>query len=145
MSTKGRLATVAREVGIADGSEVVFRDHDGETITATAAMACAKLAVDVDHARFAGWVRATFLDPIEIWDRFDRPSDTVPKRHYFSAYRHGASDVLSYMAVAVARDVRRFVTAYPKAGSLDGRRNGQLVYCCYDGALTALTGRDRPC
>jgi hypothetical protein len=49
------------------------------------------------------------------------------------------------MAVAVAGDVRRFVTAYPKAGSLDGRRNGQLVFCCYDDAVTALTARDQTC
>jgi hypothetical protein len=106
-------------------------------------MLCGKLAVDVDHARFAGWVRATFLDPIEVWDRFDRPGDDVPKRHYFSAYRHGTSEIVSHIAVAVATGGRRFVTAFPKAGTLDGRRNGQLVFRSYVCAVPALTAAPR--
>lgn len=131
-STKSRRATVARELGIAEDQEIVaLPDYAGRTITATAAMLCGKLAVDIDHARYSGWVRATLLDPIEVWDRFDRPGDVVPKRHYYSAYRDGTSDVVSYMAVAVATNDAAFVTAYPKAGSLDGRRNGKLVFLCY--------------
>jgi hypothetical protein len=130
-STKDRRATVAHELVIENQTVVTFSDYAGLTITATAAMLCGKLAVDIDHSRFAGWVRATFLDPIEVWDRFDRPDDVVPKRHYFSAYCDGASNVMSYLAVAVAMHDRVFVTAFPKAGSLDGRRNGDLVFLSY--------------
>jgi Barnase-EndoU-ColicinE5/D-RelE like nuclease len=129
-STSARRATVTHELGIENRAIVVFLDYAGRTITATAAMLRGKLAVDVDHARFAGWVRATLVDPIEVWDRIDRAEDAAPKRHYFSAYHDGMSDVISYMAVAVAAD-GAFVTAYPKAGSLDGRRNGELVFLCY--------------
>ena len=93
-------------------------------------MVCGKLAVDIDHARYAGWVRATLLDPIEVWDRVDRPGDVAPKRHYFSAYHDEKSGVTSYMTV-VAQDGEVFVTAYPKAGSFDGRRNGVLVFLSY--------------
>jgi hypothetical protein len=130
--TKERRATVARELGIVEGQVIMsFPDYAGRVITATTAMLCGKLGVDIDHARYAGWIRATLLDPIEVWDRIDRPGDIAPKRHYFSAYHDGASEVTSYMAVVVAGDHPTFVTAYPKAGSLDGRRNGVLVFLSY--------------
>jgi hypothetical protein len=114
-----------------DQAIMSFQDYDGRIITATTAMLRGKLGVDIDHARYAGWIRATLIDPIEVWDRIDRPGDIVLKRHYFSAYHDGSSNVISYMAVVVAGDRRTFVTAYPKAGSLDGRRNGVLVVLSY--------------
>lgn len=130
-STKQRRATVARELGIEDGRHIVaFVDYADRTITASAAMLCGKLAVDVDHARHAGWVRRTLLDPIEVWDRWDLPGDAEPKRHYFSAYTDGASNPMSYIVVVTYSD-RHFVTAFPKAGSLDGKRTGHLVFRAY--------------
>lgn len=128
---KERRLTVAREIGIEHQEHVTFSDYAGYQITASARMLCGKLGVDIDHARFAGWVRATLLDPIEVWDRYDRSGDVAAKRHYFSAFHDGSTDVISYMAVAVATEDHAFVTAFPKAGSLDGRRDGSLVYLSY--------------
>lgn len=104
---------------------VVFRDFAGLSVCQSLSYVCSKLSKDVAHAAHVGWIQNTLADPIEVWDRIDKSTDTYPKRHYFSAYRSpGKTLLLHYVTVAAVRD-GTFITAFQKdsgAGSIASER-----------------------
>jgi Barnase-EndoU-ColicinE5/D-RelE like nuclease len=124
-----RRQIVASVLGISTGQkQVAFTDYAGRTITQNAEWICNKMSKDKSHTAYVGWIAETLRNPIEVWDRVD---NGVAKLHYFSAYTSG-SGVVSYMAVAVtAKGI--LVTAFQKdsASTIDGKRNGTPVFCCY--------------
>lgn len=110
----------------------MFQDFAGRAIDQRLGYFCTKLSADIQHAAHAGWISSTLADPIEVWDRIDRPEELLPKRHYFSAYSNPAGTVLYYVAVAVAAN-GTFLTAFQKDSSagIDTKRNGDLLHKCY--------------
>ncbi len=128
--------------GISGSTPISFVDYSGMVVSQTADYFGNKLLglrrrgneqrVDVGHAVYVGWIAETLLNPIEVWDRRDKPTDPELKRHYYSAYTDATGAILSYMAIAVAAN-GTFITAFQKASSIaiDARRDGIPLYRCY--------------
>lgn len=115
------------------GSKLLcFQDFGGQEVSHRLGYFCSKLSTDIGHAAHAAWIPTTLADPIEVWDRIDKPGDPAPKRHYFSAYHNPAGTIFYYVAVAVAAD-GTFITAFQKdsGNGIDRKRNGDPVHRCY--------------